>query len=287
MTDPTPPGSTDKTHTVTVYVAAPGTPIQQPGSDETQRSRVGHVYYSISDGQIEQGYGFSPIESGARGPGRVVQNEHRTYEDPVYSRTMEISESQYDALNEFGQAGLKNQGRYFNFEYHGVTNSCIDFTWAALNHAGLHLEHQLPFGHKLQDKDYEGGVKPRYNIQEFQRIPDPVPGSPHNREQENPLPEREWWQRLIGDNGAQPDATREHARLDVDPADRKPFADPVLNQLHAALQNGDSKTLDQIGRQFNQSEEGVRLAERGEQLRSEQQAAAQPDRQQVPAMMRG
>lgn len=289
MSDPkSPSGSTDKTYTVTVYVAAPGTPIVQPGDDDMQRSQAGHVYYSISDGRTDRGYGFSPIKSGITGPGHVVPDEFSAYQNPAYSRTMEITESQYKAMYEFGEAGLKGDQSHFNLQYHGTTNSCIDFTWGALNHAGLHRERQLPFGIQWQHKDHEGAVKPLDNIRQFQRIPAPIPGSPHNREQEHPLPERKLWQHIISDNGLPPDGTGQYVRLAAAPAiaDRKPFDDPVLNQMYAALQMGDSRALDQAGQQFNQSEEGIRLAERGEQLLAEQQAAVQREQQQETTLVR-
>src|SRR5690554_2777470 len=99
MSKPQPPaGSTDRTYILRIYVAAPGTPVQPPGADSAQRSAAGHVYFSVSDGSEERGYGFSPIESGTRGPGHVVRDEHRAYQEPAYIRTMEISKAQYDSL---------------------------------------------------------------------------------------------------------------------------------------------------------------------------------------------
>ena len=279
--------ATDRIYTVTLYVAAPGTPVQQPGADTIRNSLAGHVYYSISDGQTERGYGFSPIQSGAQGPGQVVANEHRVYQDPAYSRTMQINESQYRALKDYGDSGLRGDSKYFDLEYNGATNSCIDFTWGALNHAGLHREHRLPFGYRLQDKDYDGTVKPLDNIREFRRIPDPVPDSPHNREQENELPERKFWQRLISEQDVRHDPPEGDSRqASGHTGHRGPFDDPVLNQLHAAVLRGDGEALDLIGRQFNRSEEGVLLAKRGEQLHAARQAYAPPEQHQGDALVR-
>src|SRR5690606_20511931 len=288
MSKPQPPaGSTDRTYILRIYVAAPGTPVQPPGADSAQRSAAGHVYFSVSDGSEERGYGFSPIESGTRGPGHVVRDEHRAYQEPAYIRTMEISKAQYDSLQMYGEAAVHNDERHFSLQYNGATNSCIDFTWGALNHAGLHREHRLPFGYRIQDKDYDGTVKPLDNIREFRRIPDPVPDSPYNQEQENALPERKFWQRLISELDVprdEPGSDHRHAasREDI----RGPFDDPVLNQMHAALQLGDGEAMDVIGRRFNRSEEGVLLAERGEQLHAAWQAHAAPEQHRGDALLR-
>src|SRR5690606_38498023 len=181
-----------------------------------------------SDGTVERGYGFSPVESGTCGPGHVVRDEHLAYRSPAYIRTMEITEVQYEALLTYGESALNKDERHFNLQYAGATNSCIDFTWGALNRAGLHREIQLPFGIKLHDKDYDGALKPLDNIREFRRIPDPVPGSPLNREQENELPERKLWQRLISVEEPQrgPSGVVTQEGRVTGPA--TPFTDPVL-----------------------------------------------------------
>ncbi|MCD9031458.1 hypothetical protein LDO32_06920 [Luteimonas sp. Y-2-2-4F] len=268
-------------YTVTIYVAAPGTPIRGPDGEATQTSQAGHVYYSISDGKTENGYGFAPIESGMRGPGHVVRDEYEMYRNPAYARTMEITEAQYKSLQDYGEKGVAKDERYFDLHYNGATNSCVDFTWGALNHAGLHRRIELPLGIGLTNKDYDGALKPLNNIEEFKRIPDPIPGSPHNRVQENALPERTLRQRLLSDNDSQPGLDQDsHHAATTATGGRAPFDDPVLNQLHAALQRGDSDRLDEIGRQFNRSEEGAQLERQGRQLHAEQQAAAAQQKQQ-------
>lgn len=85
-------------YTLTIYLAAPGTPIRMPGTQE-HPSTAGHAYYSISDGKAEVGYGFSPITTGIRG-GQVVMDEHDFYQRPAYARTMEITAEQYQKLRE-------------------------------------------------------------------------------------------------------------------------------------------------------------------------------------------
>lgn len=277
---------TGKNYILRIYVTAPGTPIHSYGGEHPRRSLAGHVFYSISDGTVERGYGFSPVESGTCGPGHVVRDEHLAYRSPAYIRTMEITEVQYEALLTYGESALNKDERHFNLQYAGATNSCIDFTWGALNRAGLHREIQLPFGIKLRDKDYDGALKPLDNIREFRRIPDPVPGSPLNREQENELPKRKLWQRLISVEEPQrgPSGVVTQEGRVTGPA--TPFTDPVLGQLYAALQARDGEALDLIGRQFNRSGEGMRLAEPGEQLHAARQANEQAGRHQGDALAR-
>lgn len=136
-------------YAVTVYVAAAGTPLMAGGT-----SFGGHMYYSIDDGATVKSYGFSPIKHGeASGPGKVSFNDVDTYQKPYYSRTMEIDKAQYDKLEAFGVAPAKHG---FNMEYHGAKNSCIDFTWDALNHAGLHRKTKDGI-----DKGFEGIDTPR------------------------------------------------------------------------------------------------------------------------------
>ncbi|MBS1174513.1 MAG: hypothetical protein H6R05_644 [Burkholderiaceae bacterium] len=43
-------------YTVTIYVAASGTPLASGGT-----SKAGHVYYVTSDGQNKNSFGFAPI----------------------------------------------------------------------------------------------------------------------------------------------------------------------------------------------------------------------------------
>ncbi|RMH92899.1 hypothetical protein EBB59_08055 [Lysobacter pythonis] len=192
----------EQLYTVTIYLAAPGTPIKQ-GEEET-RSRAGHMYYMINDGKTEKAYGFSPIESGASGPGHVVENEHLKYQNPAYSRTIQITAQQYEKFKEYGETGARGDETYFNLEYGGLRNSCIDFTWGALNHAGLHTTRQSLLNRTPRPvTDFEGDVKVLDNKEHLQRIPAPFPDSKLNQETENPLPERDWLQRQLTEN--QPD----------------------------------------------------------------------------------
>ena len=177
-----------KRYTVTMFVAAPGTPLKSGGT-----SAAGHVYYAISDGERKASYGFAPSEHGASsGPGKVYREDFDNYLNPIYQRKLEITESQYNKLKEFG---VNPQQHGFNMQYQGATNSCIDFMWSGLNHAGIHRNTLL----QRPDKDYDGELKPLDNIKPIQSIPAPVPGSPLNTEEKGSMPKRTILQHLISE----------------------------------------------------------------------------------------
>ncbi len=178
----------DERYRVTIYVAAPGTPLLEGGT-----STAGHVYYTVDNGRESISYGFAPKEHGATtGPGKVYDSDAREYQNPFYQRTLEISKDQYEKLKEFGATPDKHG---FNTEYHGLNNSCIDFTWGALNHAGLHRTNAL----FMQDKDFQGGLKPLTNVEYIRSIRAPFPDSELNNEHYNKMPDRTLKQRLISD----------------------------------------------------------------------------------------
>lgn len=185
-----PSDSDHKTYTLTTYIAAPGTPIIDPVTEQSGASLPGHMYYMISDGLIKEGYGFAPKGHGCPvGQGQVSQFDFESYQNPAYARTIEITHKQYEKLKEFGEAGLKGQETYFDLRYNGANNSCIDFTWGALNHAGLHQQLALPNNQSLPLRDAQGQVLPLSNIAALKTIPDPIPDSPYNREVYRDLPD--------------------------------------------------------------------------------------------------
>lgn len=213
-------------YTVTIYVAAPGTPLQDGGT-----SLAGHVYYTISAGHEDLSFGFAPATHGASsGPGKVFEDDLERYQRPLYSRTMEVSGEQYLKLLSFG----KNPHLHgFDMEYQGATNSCIDFTWAALNHAGLHRTSML----FMPDKDFEGGLKPLSNREFIRSIRAPFPDSELNGEQHHPMPKRTLLQRLISDEDLQP----QERSLDR----RSPSGDPAFDEVFFALQSHNELALEQ------------------------------------------
>lgn len=225
-------------YTVTVYTAAPGTPLEKSGGT----SMAGHMYYAISDGTRTESFGFAPKEHGSSsGPGKVYDTDVADYKDPYYARTMEITKEQYEKLQEFGRDPAK-QG--FDMEYKGLTNSCVDFTWGGLNHAGLH-QRRL-FG-TIEDKSFEGDLKPLNNIDNIKTIQAPFPDSDLNAERKNPMPGRNWKQWLISD--ADPSMNGQDMALRSVPAVRDPLhvqAESAVMRMEASqgrAYDGDSARL--------------------------------------------
>ena len=201
----------DDKYTVTVYVAAPGTKLnrEEPGAT----SGPGHMFYVISNGHDEPwSYGFAPVTQGRMdGPGIIKKDDVDNYQSPLYSRTMEISKQQYEKLNEFAQDPEKFG---FSTYYKDARHNCVDFTWGALNHAGIERKNHLDLpvtalgslgpdiriplpGHG----DGKSAYRPARNVDDVKSISDPVPGSTLNREHHNPLPaHRNPLQHLLSDN---------------------------------------------------------------------------------------
>ncbi|MDL5366570.1 hypothetical protein QSH18_13260 [Xanthomonas sp. NCPPB 2654] len=213
----------DKRYTLTVYVAAPGTPLLLSKGT----SNAGHVYYSIDDGTAANSYGFAPAKHGeSSGPGKVFYSDAKDYKDPYYSRTMEIDKAQYERLKEFGAAPDKYG---FSMEYGGATNSCVDFTWGALNHAGLHRKSVKG----IEDKGFEGDLRPLENVDDIKSIPAPMPGSDLNKEHHNPKPEQTWLQKAISE--AQPPGERTFPSEATTQAASERARDPLHTQAESAV----------------------------------------------------
>ena len=174
-------------YTATIYVAAPGTPLSEGGT-----SLPGHMYFEITQGGVKRSYGFAPIQHGsAYTMGKIYYNDASNYIKPRYARTMEINKTHYDALEAFGSDPVKQK---FSLFYNGASNSCIDFTWSALNHAGLHADLLWT------RKSLEGDLKPLDNIRWITYINDPLPKSTLNKEIWNAMPPRSVQQWLLSQN---------------------------------------------------------------------------------------
>ena len=209
---------------VTIYTALPGTPLVDKQGRPDGTSAAGHMWYQISDGEIKNSYGFAPKEHGASsGPGKGYDTDSRAYQNPAYSRTMEVTPEQYARLRQFGEAAVKEDWRYFKGEYNGASNSCVDFTWGALKHAGFEIHRPQVAVHDGTvvtpeyrgpiESHFDGRLKPGHNKVDIQQIVAPVPGSPMNTETTNPPPkDRSLLQHLLSDNGVRTPQQRETAQ---------------------------------------------------------------------------
>ncbi|WP_228885821.1 XVIPCD domain-containing protein [Stenotrophomonas rhizophila] len=169
-------------YTVTVYLAAPGTPLRDGNT-----SLSGHMYLQVSDGVNHDSYGFGAgghDAAGAASAGaEVSRGDAVAYQDPYYARTLEISRAHYDSLRVFG-ADPRQHG--FDMAQPFAANRCSDFAWAALDHAGIHS--YLGLGAETVQ---ESAFSVLFNLPEIQSIRPPFPASPLNAERHHPLPGRD------------------------------------------------------------------------------------------------
>lgn len=248
-------------YTVTVYAAAPGTPIRNlhdNGSADVAASAPGHMYYGVSDGTESASWGFSPVEHGSiNGPGTVSEGDANIYQDPVYARTMEISQGQYEKLKEFG----RNPSRFgFDMNYKDIRNNCVDFTWAALNHAGIQRTHGH-IGH-LTAHGVDGKLSylPSLAPHDIRTIRDPFPGSELNREETHPQPERkDWWQ------------------IPLSAPERVGYLTPsdAFEDLYSATVTNDASRIQRIGEDYLKTHDGQALMEAGAEMNRQQDLAEQ------------
>jgi len=135
-------------------------------------SWTGHMWYQLTDdyGNMNS-YGFGP--KGAPtvdGAGVVNRTDSSDYLDRSYTRTVWISQARYDAMKSFGEATAKAapdswvavkdiNGKYQSFQlhYNGFFNSCVDYTWKAMEVGGLNP------GIGINPGGYEGFLIPQFN----------------------------------------------------------------------------------------------------------------------------
>ena len=212
----------NKKYTLTIYVAAPGTPLfdidtGKPQLDEETKqqktSLPGHVFYGISEdgGRTIHSYGFAPPKDTEKyhwyhpnKPGDVQKGEHKEYRNPVYERTMEITAEQYKALQKFGETP-QNYG-FNRSTYNWTTNSCIDFTFTALYRSGIykgkeyiHHFEGVEVG-RTRNNSHEGAIRVLPNIEEFDKIPNQMPDSNLNRTIKREMPSRTFGQWIVSEN---------------------------------------------------------------------------------------
>ena len=146
--------------TVTLKIAPQGTSL---GEELTSHlSLAGHVWFSINDGNGNiDSYGFNS-QSVSKDDDNLYQKDN--FLGRIYEKTINITEAEYNELKRYGEyyAGLSSDkpNVEFNADYSVIKNSCVDFTWKALESAGLN-----PIG-------FEGDLLPISNIDNFNRLGD-------------------------------------------------------------------------------------------------------------------
>ncbi|WP_140396843.1 calcium-binding protein [Crenothrix polyspora] len=120
--------------TLTIKIASSGTIYDGNG-----QSGTGYMWLSLDkDGAngpvapVSMGYG---LDEGSLLPrGQIYTDDDQTYASTYYTGTISISATQYDQLINFRTAP-SNYG--FNSSIYSAWNSCIDFTWKALEVIGF------------------------------------------------------------------------------------------------------------------------------------------------------
>jgi len=138
---------------LTIYIAGAGARLQEGGT-----SAAGHIWYGLS-GQ-SQSFGFAPKDPKstlAPVEGKPVINDTQNYRDAAFKITYQVTEAQYQKLLEFGRDPFAHG---FNQTYWAPTNSCVDFVWAGLAHAGIN------------SNQFEGSTIPIHNRTDLQRFVD-------------------------------------------------------------------------------------------------------------------
>jgi hypothetical protein len=89
--------------TITINIAGRGTRL----ADGTQ-SATGHMWYSLNDGSGNPpaSYGFAPDslhEGKPIAPGEVHRDDDTNYQSRDYTKTIEITDTQYNDIKSFGE----------------------------------------------------------------------------------------------------------------------------------------------------------------------------------------
>ncbi|WP_434779342.1 hypothetical protein [Neisseria sp. Ec49-e6-T10] len=212
-------------YTVTINIAAPGTPLLgNDGKPNGETSLPGHMWFSLSDGadgNPDRSYGFAPIESGSiTGRGQISADDQH-YAESYYQRTIEITKEQYDKLYEFAETARTGNEKYMSLNYNGLNNSCVDFVYKGLSHAGLHagLDIWKDSARDMFNKranDFEGHMKPVNNVDSIRSIPAPFPDSELNREVQGKMPSRNFKQWLLTEHNIDDNVKGMYAKLESD-----------------------------------------------------------------------
>jgi len=255
-------------YTLTIHIAEGDTPTLDPdlfdgkatawkGKEDT--SAAGHMWYSIRE--IKEGgddlvhsYGFAP-EDGKSGAGsvagKVTEDDNKVYHQPLYERTLEISKQQYDKLMEFGRDGVDEKWKHdFNSKYHSLHNSCVDFTWKALEHAGFETDGE------------QGNLTPRNNRYLVdKKIIDPIANSPLNHTHHGPDAK----QVLAGLRRERADSFKENPKAALEsfpeyaPLHAANAALDAINEKYAGTRRGDALVKSVHHRLANALERGYSI----------------------------
>ena len=142
---------------ITVKIAARGTAMS-----DGKPSVAGHMWFDLDSGHGNrdslESFGWAPLERGSlNGIGKRFKDDSAKYLSTSYSRTITISQEQYNNIKTFASDPVKHG---FDPTYRFMSDSCIDYVWAALHVGGLN------------PKKYEGHVWPTMNAERIASIPE-------------------------------------------------------------------------------------------------------------------
>ncbi|WP_224770990.1 calcium-binding protein [Pseudomonas sp. FEN] len=151
-----------KAYSVTYKVAGIGADYiyQEDKADhkagDLHDSPGGHMWYSLSDGDVNNSYGFASARDEMSGPGKVVRDDDMGYQQTLYEVTVSLTEEQYRKLKDFSDAP-----KLYGFDdstYELLSNSCVDFIYASLRTIGYN------------DAGFEGDLWPGNNIDNIKTL---------------------------------------------------------------------------------------------------------------------
>ncbi|GFM87062.1 hypothetical protein PSCICO_24610 [Pseudomonas cichorii] len=145
----------EKTYSVTYKVAEIGADYvyQHDKGDHKAGDKVdsvgGHMWYSVSDGENSESFGFASALGQLKGDGNVVYDDNQAYRETVYEVTVKLTEQQYESLMAFSDNPAS--GGFDPKNYNVLTNSCVDFVYASLKAIGYN------------PKGEQGDLVPQFN----------------------------------------------------------------------------------------------------------------------------
>ena len=133
---------------IQVHIESMGTDYKASGENNITKSIAGHMWYQL---HIEDSIGNTinkPIDSGYTARGIVKDDSTSYLGSPAFSsKRKEITKEQFEILKDFGdkenpqlseQHGFKKGSVLKDGNYEPFTNSCVDFTFKALEIANIH-----------------------------------------------------------------------------------------------------------------------------------------------------
>ncbi|MDA9231276.1 hypothetical protein N9O56_01750 [Rickettsiales bacterium] len=147
-----------------IKIADRGTEYTNQDNNQQHDSATGHMWFELVDdnGNVSS-YGFAPADEYGGwpiAPGEVKYDDNLAYDfkesEGDYQGSFEITQDQFGELEKFG---ARPSDFEFNMYYNGITNSCIDYTYKALDIIDFVPE------------NYDGDVWPTWNIDNIKALP--------------------------------------------------------------------------------------------------------------------